>query len=206
METISEQYRLIRSNILFSSVDKEIKSIMVTSPEPSDGKSTTAVNLAIVLAQQGKRVLLIDADLRKPTIHYIFHVSGLVGLTGILARKDSLKEGIIKTGIPNLYILPSGEIPPNPSEILNSRAMEALLKVVMGAYDHIVIDTPPLLSVTDPQIMANRSDGVVLVIASGKTHKDRALKAKELLLKAKAKILGVVLNGVVSKHEEYYHR
>lgn len=202
--TFAEQYRLIRTNILFSSVDKEIKTIMVTSPEPSDGKSTTAANLAIVLAQQEKKVLLVDADLRKPSIHYMFNVSNKNGLTSVLTKRISQDKVIYKTHIPNLDILTSGPIPPNPSEILNSNAMETLMEELEDQFDYVIFDTPPVLAVTDPQILANKCDGVVIVVASGKTHKDRAVKAKELLEKADAQLLGVVVNGVDSKSGVYY--
>lgn len=203
---VSEQYRLIRTNIQFSSVDKEIKSIMVTSPEPSDGKSTTAANLAVVLAQQGKKVLLVDADLRKPSVHFTFHSSNLEGLTGALTKQISLHDAMISTYIPNLMILTSGVIPPNPSELLSSKAMETAMEILAKEYDYIIYDTPPVLSVTDAQIIANKCDGVILVVASGKTNKDVALRAKELLLKAKARILGVVVNGVNTKKSEYYRQ
>lgn len=203
-EVISEQYRLIRTNILFSSVDEEVKSIMITSPEPADGKSTTALNLSIVLAQQGKKVLLVDADLRKPSIHYSFQVSNITGLTNVLTKETDLEGAISTTYIPDLEILTCGDIPPNPSELLNSKAMEKLMKKLEEMYDYVVYDSPPVLAVTDAQIIANRCNGVVLVIASGKTHKERALRAKELLEKAKSKILGVVINGVDSKKTEFY--
>jgi capsular exopolysaccharide synthesis family protein len=201
---ISEQYRLIRNNLYFSSVDKEIKTIVVTSPEPSDGKSTTSANLSIVLSQQGKQVLLIDADLRKPTVHFAFNVSNLDGLTSVLAKEISLEEAIIKSYIPNLDILPSGPIPPNPSELLGSKSMEMVMEDLRESYDYIVFDTPPILAVSDSQVMANKCDGVIMVVASGKTKRDRALKAKDLLEKANSSLLGVIVNGVESKHSNYY--
>ena len=202
---ISEQYRLIRTNILFSSVDKEIKSIMVTSPEPDDGKTTIASNLAIVLAQQGKKVLLVDTDLRKPSIHYAFNVSNMDGLTSILTKEITLDEGILQTGIPNLEILTSGPIPPNPSELLNSNAMENVLEEMRTRFDYVVFDTSPVLAVADPQIIANKCDGVIMVVSSGKTQKDKAMKTKVLLEKAKSQLLGVVVNEVESKDSEYYY-
>lgn len=205
-EVISEQYRLIRTNILFSSIDKEIKSIIVTSPEPSDGKSTTAANLAVVLAQQGKRVILVDSDLRRPSLHYSFRVSNLVGLTNVLRKEELLLDAIAQTDVSNLEVLTSGDIPPNPSELLNTKAMEHLMKELKAMYDFVVYDTPPLIAVTDAQIIANRCDGVVMVVASGKTHKQSALRAKEMLETAKAKILGVVLNGTETKAADGYSK
>ncbi|MDN3019268.1 CpsD/CapB family tyrosine-protein kinase [Paenibacillus sp. BSR1-1] len=201
---ITEQYRLIRNNLHFSSVDKNIHSIVVTSPEPSDGKSTTSANLAIVLSQKGKKVLLVDVDLRKPTVHYAFNVSNIDGLTSVLTRDISLDQAIIKTSVPNLDVLTCGPIPPNPSELLDSKAMELVMEEVKGSYDYVVFDTPPLLVVTDAQILANKCDGVVMVVASGKTKRDRAMRAKELIEKANAHLLGVVVNGVESKHGTYY--
>lgn len=203
---ITEQYRLIRTNIQFSSVDKNMKTIVITSPEPSDGKSTTAANLAIVLAQQGKPVLLVDADLRKPTVHFAFNASNINGLTSILAKRISFDDAIVKTFVPNLSILTSGTIPPNPSELLASNAMETLVDELTPMFEYIIFDTPPILAVADAQIIANKCDGAVMVVASGKTQKDRAIKAKELLEKAKAKLLGVVINGVESKKKDYYHQ
>ncbi|MEH7249107.1 CpsD/CapB family tyrosine-protein kinase [Neobacillus niacini] len=201
---ISEQYRQIRTNILFSSVDKEVKSIVVTSAEPSDGKSTTAANLAIVLAQQGKQVLLVDTDLRKPSVHYTFNVSNMDGLTSVLTKEISLDKAITKTKVPNLDILTSGPIPPNPSELLDSKSMETILEQLKDRFEYVVLDSPPILVVTDSQILAKKCDGVVLVVASGKTHKESALQAKELLENARSNIFGVVLNAVESVKNRYY--
>ncbi|MGP7818735.1 CpsD/CapB family tyrosine-protein kinase [Niallia sp. 01092] len=192
---ISEQYRTIRTNILFSSVDKEIRTIMVTSTGPGEGKSTTAANLAVVFAQQGKTVLLVDADLRKPTVHYTFNLINTTGLTSVLTNQVSLKEAIHINDENNLYILPSGPIPPNPSELLGSRAMQYFMEQALEEFDMILFDTPPVLAVTDAQILANECDGSVLVVSSGKTEKDGLLKTKELLSASKGKILGVVLNN-----------
>ncbi|WHY76646.1 CpsD/CapB family tyrosine-protein kinase [Neobacillus sp. WH10] len=200
---ITEQYRLIRNNLHFASVDKEIKTIAITSPEPSDGKSTTSANLAIVLAQQGKQVLLVDGDLRKPSIHYTFNVSNIDGLTTVLTKDIALVEAISKTHIPNLDILSSGSIPPNPSELLNSKSMEIIMDELKILYDYIIFDTPPILLVTESQIMASKCNGVILVIASGKTKKEKAMKAKELLEQANSQILGVVVNGVKAKGDFY---
>lgn len=203
---ISEQYRSLRTNIQFAQIDKEIKSMVVTSPEPSDGKSTTAANLAVVLSQQEKKVLLVDADLRKPSIHYAFNISNINGLTNVLSKAVTLEDAITKTHVPNLEILTSGPIPPNPSELLNSNYMELIIKKLNDSYDYIVFDTPPILAVTDPQIIANKCDGVILVVASGKTTKEKAVKAKDLLEKSKSPLLGVVVNGVESEKDSYYYQ
>ncbi|PKR85551.1 CpsD/CapB family tyrosine-protein kinase [Heyndrickxia camelliae] len=203
---ITEQYRLLKNNIQFSSVDKEIKTIVVTSPEPGDGKSTTSANLAIVLAQQGKRVILVDSDLRKPTIHYTFNTSNLHGLTNVLTKEISLESAILKTHIENLEILTSGKIPPNPSELIESKAMEMILYQLQDWFDCVVIDSPPILAVTDAQILANKCDGVILVVSSGKTKKDAALKSKNILLHANARLIGVVMNGIEQKKGEDYYQ
>lgn len=202
---ITEQYRIIRTNIQFSSVDKEIKTIVVTSAEPNDGKSTTAANLAIVLAQEEKKVLLVDADLRKPSIHYAFNLSNIHGLTSVLTKKMDLRKTILNSNVLNLDILTSGPIPPNPSELLNSKAMETAINELKGIYDYIIFDTPPVLLVTDSQIVANKCDGVIMVVASGKTNKQSAVKAKELLEKANTALLGVVMNGMKSDTSNYYY-
>ena len=139
---ISEQYRTIRTNIQFSSFQKEMKSIMVTSPDSSEGKSTTAANLAIVFAQQGKKVLLVDADLRKPTIHYMFNVPNTVGLTNMLVNQVDLAQVIFSTEDRYLHILPSGPIPPNPSELLASDAMQSAIEEMQKKYDVVLLDTP----------------------------------------------------------------
>lgn len=199
----TEQYRLIRNNIQFSSVDKKIKTIVVTSPEPSDGKSTTAANLAVVLAQQGKQVLLIDADLRKPSVHYTFNVSNIHGLTSVLTKKINLEQAFYKSTIPNLDVLTSGPIPPNPSELLDSNAMEMMIEQLKGMFEYIVFDTPPILIAIDSQIMANKCDGVIMIVASGKTHKDIGVKAKDRLHQANAHVLGVVVNGIESTNNRY---
>ncbi|MGE7066517.1 CpsD/CapB family tyrosine-protein kinase [Peribacillus butanolivorans] len=202
---ITEQYRLIRTNIQFSSVDKEIKTIAVTSAEPNDGKSTTAANLAIVLAQEEKKVLLVDADLRKPSVHYAFSLSNIHGITSVLTKKMDLRKTISNSNVSNLDILTSGPIPPNPSELLNSKAIETAINELKGIYDYIIFDTPPVLVVTDSQIVANKCDGVIMVVASGKTNKQSAVKAKELLEKTNTTLLGVVLNGIESNTSNYYY-
>ncbi|WP_438824958.1 CpsD/CapB family tyrosine-protein kinase [Bacillus sp. JJ722] len=191
---ITEQYRLIRTNIHLSSRNDEIKSIVVTSAAPSEGKSTTVANLAIVLAQQGEQVLLVDADLRKPSLHYAFAVHNLYGLTTVLNKERNLYEAISKTDIPNLNILTSGPVPQNPSELLNSKFMETIIEEIKDIYEYVVFDTPPVLEVTDSQILANKVDGIVMVVNSGKTSPQKAIKAKELLEKTQGKLLGVVVN------------
>jgi protein-tyrosine kinase len=204
-DPISEQYRTIRTNIQFSSVDETIQSILVTSSAPSEGKSTTVANLAIVFAQAGKKVLLIDGDLRKPTVHYTFRLHNNIGLTNVLTKQSTLDNAANKTEIENLYVLTSGPIPPNPAELLGSKAMDELLENAEQEFDIVIFDTPPVLAVTDAQILANKCNGTILVVNSGKTEIEPAMKAKELLLNSKGKLLGVVLNQKKAKDSQYYY-
>lgn len=202
---ITEQYRTIRTNIQFASIDKELNTIMVTSAGPGDGKSTTAANLAVTFAQQGKSVLLVDADLRKPTAHYTFNLTNTVGLTSVLTKQITLDKAFVESSISDLSILPSGPIPPNPAELLSSVSMETFLKQAVEQFDHVIFDTPPVLAVTDAQILANKCDGVILVVSSGKTEVEEAAKAKEMLIASKGKLLGAVLNNKKLTDSDYYY-
>lgn len=203
--SISEQYRTIRTNIQFALVDRDLKTLMVTSVGPGEGKSTTSANLAVVFAQQGKKVLFVDADLRKPTVHYTFSLLNTVGLSSVITKQFTLQEAIEGSGVENLSILSSGPIPPNPAEMLGSKAMDEFLEEARENFDLIIFDTPPILAVTDAQILANKCDGAILVIASEKTERDMAIKGKELLQGAKGKMLGVVLNNKRQKESSYYY-
>lgn len=202
---ISEQYRTIRTNIQFSTVDEATRSIVVTSTAPGEGKSTTVSNLAVVFAQQGKKVLLIDADLRKPTTHYTFQIMNTKGLTNVLTKQIHFHEAVQETVMENLNILTSGPIPPNPSELLASNAMKQLLEEAYKLYDLVLFDSPPILAVTDAQVLANLSDGSIMVTSSGFTDKDAAVKAKELLENAKSKLLGAILNNKQVNEKSYYY-
>ncbi|WAA09710.1 CpsD/CapB family tyrosine-protein kinase [Fervidibacillus albus] len=202
---VSEQFRTIRTNIQFSSVDTEIRSIALTSTGPMEGKSTTIANLAVTLAQQGKKVLLVDADMRRPTIHYFYQLPNTIGLTNVLTKQVDLQDAVRETGIADLEVLTSGPIPPNPAELLASVSMEDLLKEAYNFYDLILFDTPPVLAVTDAQVMANLTDGVIMVVSSGKTDREAAVKAKELLSSTKGKLLGVILNNKPAEKNSHYY-
>lgn len=202
---IAEQYRTVRTNIQFSSVDQELKTIMVTSSGPGEGKSTTAANLAVVFAQLGKKVLIVDADLRKPTVHHTFGINTHIGFSTVLTKQADLTSAIVKTEEKDLYVLPSGPIPPNPSELLSSKSMEQFIADVKTVFDYIIFDTPPLLAVADPQILANQCDGAILVVYSEKTVREHAVKGKEMLENVKSKLLGVVLNHKELQKNDYYY-
>lgn len=204
-DPVAEQYRTIRTNIQFSGADREIKSLILTSSRTAEGKSTTASNLAAVYAQQGLKVLLVDADLRKPTAHYTFRLENHAGLTNVLTRQSTLGQAVQETEVRDLYVLTSGPIPPNPSELLASNQMEELLKEMKKQFDMVIFDTPPILAVADAQILANQVDASILVVSSGKTDKEAALKAKELLVHAKSKLLGAVLNNRKADSGNYYY-
>lgn len=200
----AEAYKTLRTNIQYSSFDKEIKTILVTSTIPGEGKSTIAGNLALSFAQQDKKVLVIDCDLRKPSLHKIFKLSNLKGLSDIIVGNSDLEKAMYNYK-DNFDILTSGKIPPNPSEILASNAMTALLEKLKTKYDIIIIDSAPLQAVSDAQIISNKVDGTLLVIRAGVTKREAILQAKELLNKVNAKILGVVLNGVENNSEKHYY-
>ncbi|MBX7372886.1 CpsD/CapB family tyrosine-protein kinase [Clostridium chauvoei] len=190
---IAESYRTLRTNIQYSSFDKEYKAIVITSSEPGEGKSTTAANLALSLAQGEKKVVLIDCDLRKPSIHKKFKVSNATGLSDVLIGKERLSNTLKRHG-ENLLILPSGKIPPNPSEMLSSKAMSNLLEELKEDFDYIIIDTPPIQAVTDSQILSTKVDGTLLVIRAKETKRESVHNAVNLLKKVNAHIMGTVLN------------
>lgn len=206
---ISEQYRTIRTNIQFSMFDKELKTLACTSASPGEGKTTTIANLAVTLAGQGDRVLLVDADLRKPTIHKIMEVKNQYGLTSLITKRATRETAILPAPqISNLYVMPSGPIPPNPSELLASKMMGDLILELSQEYDWVLFDTPPVLAVTDAQILGSRCDGVVLVLRSQETEKKQLVKAKELLDRANINLIGSIINGVDQKklgYSYYYY-
>jgi len=202
---VAEQYRTIRTNIEFMAVDREIQAILVTSATQGEGKSTTSSNLAVAYAQQGKKVLIIDTDMRRPTVHYTFKVANGLGLSSLLTRQAEKEKAILPTKVDNLSILTAGPIPPNPAELLSSRAMEHLVSQLRADFDVIIFDAPPLLQVADSRITSKLTDGVVLVVGCTTSDRQRVLKAKEQLDLAEAKILGVVLNRRELTDDSAYH-
>lgn len=200
----AESYRTLRTNIQYSCIDKEIKSIVVTSACPKEGKSTVAGNLAISFAQNGKKVIIIDCDLRKPTIHRKFNISNISGLSEVMIGKETLVNAIQEYKS-NLHILTSGKIPPNPAEMINSTTMSNLLEELREKYDIIIVDSAPLEAVTDGQILSAKVDGTIVVIKVGESKMELVKEAKNLLNKVGANIIGVVMNEVKKSKKDYYY-
>lgn len=204
---ISESYRMLRTNLDYIDIDKEDKTIVITSANMAEGKTSTVCNLAVTMADAGKKVLLVDCDLRKPKVHKNFDIGNEEGLVNILVE-GVFSEAVISEldDVPNLKIIPSGPLPPNPSEILASNAMNNLISRLKREYDIILFDAPPVCSVTDAALLSNIADGVILVIAAANTQIESAKLAKKLLQKVGANILGVVLTKVdKSKSRSYYY-
>lgn len=204
----SEAYRSLRTNIQYSSIDKNLQIIVVTSSIPGEGKSTIALNLAYSMSEMNKKVLLIDADLRRSTIHKKLNISNLVGLTDGIIQKLELKDIVQKIN-DNLHVMTAGKIPPNPAEIVGSEAMTVLLNYFREIYDYIIVDTPPVLSVTDSQLLALKADGTLLVVREGFVKAKLVRLAYEELEKVHVNIVGTVLNDSEEKSKissEYYYK
>jgi capsular exopolysaccharide synthesis family protein len=197
---------MIRSNIQFMSVDQPAKSIVVTSSSPGEGKSTTAANLGIVLAQAGLKTVVVDADLRRPTQHEIFQVPNLGGLTDLLCSSGSeIQSHLRPTNVDNLSVMTSGVLPPNPAELLSSQRMKQLIAHLAELADVVIYDSPPVLLVTDATVLSNRVDGTILVTKAGKTRQGLVRQAVSVLRQAGANLLGGVINQVVEKRGDSYH-
>ncbi len=204
--TEAEAFRVLRTNLLFASVDHQLRTLLVTSPTPAEGKSFVSANLAMAFAQTGKRVILIDADLRKPTLHRVFGLVNNVGVTSALVSgADSVTSALQPTAIPDLRVMTSGPLPPNPSELLSSHRMQELLRRLEAHCDLIVIDSPPVVVVSDTAVLASRTDGVLLVLGSDKMRRDLARNAVAALSQVKAHILGVAINRVTGSEHGYYY-
>jgi polysaccharide biosynthesis transport protein len=204
---ISEAYRDLRTSVLLScSADHGPKTILVTSSQKGEGKTTTCINLAITLAQTGEKVLLLDCDMRKPNIHQVFGLDNKDGMSVFLSRANPDSAPPIQTTpVPNLYFCSSGRIPPNPAELIGSARMKTFLSVLSEQFDHILIDSPPLLAVTDARILATFVDGVILVIKGGETVKEAVIRSKRLLRDVRARILGTMLNNVDFRASNPYY-
>lgn len=202
---VAEQFRTIRTNIHFSMVDTDLKSLAITSAGPGAGKSTISANLAVSFANEGKKVLLIDTDMRKPTVHKTFRLPNYDGLTTLLTNRNTeLADIIHRLDTDNLFVITSGAIPPNPAELLASKRMEELKSNLEEIFDLVIFDLPPVIAVTDAQIMASKTDGTIFVINKGGADKEMVIKSKELLDKVQANVLGAVFNRVETKNDHYY--
>ncbi|MGV8983453.1 CpsD/CapB family tyrosine-protein kinase [Clostridium sp.] len=201
----NEAYKTLRTNIQFSKDNTEIKTLVVTSSSQNEGKSTTVFNLGNAFVECGKKVLIIDCDLRKPTLHKMYNVSSDKGLSNLLIGQVEVSEVLNKNLITGVDFIPCGSIPPNPSELLNSKHMELYLSEFRKDYDYIILDTPPICIVTDAQILAGKCDGTLLVVASGQVDKREFIEAKSLLDKVGANILGSILTKVKAGEAQYDH-
>jgi receptor protein-tyrosine kinase len=190
----AEAYRLLRTNVQFLDIDSGVRSIVITSAVPGEGKTTTAANFAAAVAQAGRRVLLVDGDLRRPRVAELLGLAGNVGLTNILVGQTTIEETVQRHAQSGIHVLASGPVPPNPSEILQSRAARELFEKVAAGFDLVVIDAPPLLPVADAAIMAASADGAILVVRHGRTTRDQLQHAAQRLASVGARSLGVVLN------------
>jgi capsular exopolysaccharide synthesis family protein len=194
---ISEAYRTLRTNLDFAGLDRALKTLVITSAGVSEGKSTTLANLAVVSAQAGRRVILVDADLRRPSLHQVFGLANDTGLTTMMMDDVALASPpLVKTAVDGLSVLTSGPIPPNPAEVMGSRRMEEIIAALAERADQVLFDTPPVVAVTDAAVLATKVDGVVLVVSAGHTRRDHARTAVQRLQQINARLVGAVLTNV----------
>ena len=191
---VSEAYRTLRTNLSFTSLDEPITTLVVTSPAPDEGKSTTVANLAVTIAQGGRRTILVDCDLRRPALHTLFGLNPEPGLTNLLLEEDS-EAKLQNTEVEGLQILTSGPLPPNPADLLGSQKIDRVIKLLTEQADIVLFDAPPVIAVTDAAVLGAKVDGLLLVISAGKTRREHAERAKELLEQAKVRILGAALTN-----------
>jgi polysaccharide biosynthesis transport protein len=197
---ISEAYRMLQANLKFLSSDKPLKTIVVTSSIPREGKSEVAANLATAIAQVGRRVLLVDADMRRPVQHHVWNLTNSVGLSNVIVDQVDIREAVQEV-MPNLDILSAGVMPPNPVALLDSRRMAVLVADFAEQYDFVIFDTPPLSGTADSAVLGKMADGVLLVVRPGVIDSTNAESAKEFLMQSGQRILGMVINGVDTKNE-----
>ena len=192
----AEAYRTLRTNIMFAGVEKPVKTLLVTSPVPDEGKSTTLANLAVTLAQSGHKTILVDADLRRPSQHTLWGVPNDRGLTSVMLDNTLIANPPLQeTGVANLQLLTSGPQPPNPADLLLSKAMDLIVEALRSRVDYVLFDAPPVLAVTDALVLVGKVDGVLLVIKAGATRRDQAEKARDALNRVNARIIGVALTN-----------
>ncbi|MCC6905555.1 MAG: CpsD/CapB family tyrosine-protein kinase [Anaerolineae bacterium] len=188
----SEAYRALRTNLVFSSLNAPLHALVVTSPAPMEGKSIALANLAVTMAQGGKRTIIVDCDLRRPGQHTIWGVPQEPGLTSMMLDKQA-EPPLVETGVENLWLLPSGPLPPNPADLIGGPALDGVIAALRGRADYVLFDAPPIISVTDAALLAAKLDGVLLVMKAGGTRRDHAERAKELLERINVRIAGTVL-------------
>jgi capsular exopolysaccharide synthesis family protein len=201
----SEAFRAIRTNVLFSSAQDQSRSIVVTSTGPGEGKSIIAANLATSLAEAGQRVLLMDADMRKPMVHEIFQVPCEPGLSNLLVGNAKASEAVRKTSVPGLWIMAAGRVPPNPAELVASRRFKEFIGSLKDHFDWVIVDSPPVMAVTDAALVAHSVTGVLFVIGAEMTSRHAAKRALDQLQQAHARFLGAVLNRVELQRHAYYY-
>ncbi|MDH7487825.1 MAG: polysaccharide biosynthesis tyrosine autokinase, partial [Anaerolineae bacterium] len=203
---ISEAYRVLRTNLQFSSVDRPLKTLLVTSANPIEGKSVTAANIAVVMAQAGHSVIMVDSDLRRPVLHKIFQIPNNEGFTNALLHANPSPVAYLQpTKVENLRVLTTGPLPPNPSELLGSARMKDLIEQLKSEADMVIFDSPPCLAVTDAAVLATQMDGTLLVVDAGVTRRELARRAVENLQKVGGHVLGAVLNKLSARRGGYYY-
>jgi non-specific protein-tyrosine kinase len=190
----AEAYRTLRTNLTFAALDNPLKSLVVTSVTPDEGKSTVLANLAVAMAQGGQRTILVDADLRRPRLHEIFGISNERGLTTMILEKETRDAPLIDVGVENLQLISSGPLPPNPADTLGSQKMEQVIAALRERCDLVLFDASPLVPVTDGAVLGTKVDGVLLVVRAGRTRREHVERAKDLLERARAHTIGAVLN------------
>ncbi|RME32160.1 MAG: polysaccharide biosynthesis tyrosine autokinase [Thermoflexia bacterium] len=202
----AEAYRTLRTNLTFAGLDQPLEALVVTSPAMEEGKSLAVANLAVTMAQGERRTILVDADLRRPRLHAIFGVSNDRGLTTMFVEPAAMANPpLVDVGVENLWLLPSGPLPPNPADLLGSRRMDEVLAALRARADILLFDAPPVIEVTDAAVLGRKADGILLVMTTGRTRRDHALRAKEVLERAHVRLVGVVLTDVsVSRAHRYY--
>jgi non-specific protein-tyrosine kinase len=200
----AEAYRALRTNIQFSSLDRKLRTILATSTAPDEGKTTTIANLAVTMAQAEQRVILVDCDLRRPSLHQVFDLPNEEGLTTLILQEGG-RMPVQRTEVPGLLVLTSGPTPPRPADVLGSKRMESVIESLRQHADIVLFDTPPVTAVTDAAVLATKVDGVLLVFRSGATKRDRAREARRLLDKVNANIVGVVLTDLKGEDSYSYY-
>jgi len=193
---ISESYRTLRLNLQFATVDADVRTLLITSPGPGEGKSTTLANLAVTMAQVDQRVIVVDTDLRRPYLHELFHLPSDPGLTTMMLEDGAVEDPPLQdTAVPGLQVLTTGTLPPRPSDLLGSKRMAMVLEALARRADVILLDAPPVMAVTDAVVLATKVDGVLLVVSAGTTKREHAQRAVERLHKVNARVVGAVLNN-----------